>query len=66
MKLIKNNIKELLIWILYIIAIIFIPLEANINIFVIGVIILRLLCTTEKIFKMPIYFSHKIQKDIYL
>lgn len=36
MKLIKNNIKELLIWILYIIAIIFIPLEANINIFVIG------------------------------
>lgn len=65
MNLIKNNIKELLLWILYIIAIIFIPLEENMNIFVIGVIILRLLCTTEKIFKMPIYFSHKIQKDIY-
>lgn len=66
MKLIKNNIKELLIWILYIIAIIFIPLEKNMNIFVIGVIILRLLCTTEKLFKMPIYFSHQIQKDIYI
>lgn len=66
MKLIKNNIKELLIWILYIIAIIFIPLEKNMNIFVIGVIILRLLCTTEKRFKMPIYFSHQIQKDIYI
>lgn len=65
MNLINNNIKELLLWILYIIAIIFIPLEENMNIFVIGVIILRLLCTTEKIFKMPIYFSHKIQKDIY-
>lgn len=66
MKLIKNNIKELLIWILYIIAIIFIPLEKNMNIFVIGVIILRLLYTTEKLFKMPIYFSNQIQKDIYI
>lgn len=66
MKLIKNNIKELLIWILFIIAIIFIPLEKNMNIFVICVIILRLLCTTEKLFKMSIYFSDKMQKDIYL
>lgn len=66
MKLIKNNIKELLIWILFIIAIIFIPLEKNLNIFVICVIILRLLCTTEKLFKMSIYFSDKMQKDIYL
>ena len=61
-----NKIGELLIWIIYIIAIIFIPLEKNMNIFVIGVIILRLLCTTEKLFKMPIYFSHQIQKDIYI
>ena len=66
MKLKKNNIKELLIWIKYIIAIIFIPLEKNMNIFVICVIILRLLCTTEKLFKMSIYFSDKMQKDIYL
>lgn len=66
MKIIKNNIKELLIWILYIIAIIFIPLAENIHIFVVGVIILRLLCTTDKLFKMPIYFSNKMQKDIYI
>lgn len=62
MKLIKNNIKELLIWILYIIAIIFIPLEANINIFVIGVIILRLLCTTEKYSKCQFTFHTKYKK----
>lgn len=66
MKILKNNIKELVIWIVYLIEIIFAPLEGeSIYIYVIGLIAIRILSNTHKIFIKPKSYSEKMKKEQY-
>lgn len=66
MRILKNNVKELVIWILYIIGIIFIPLEqSSLYIYVIGLIVLRILGNTHKLFGQVNFYSKQIKKYEY-
>lgn len=66
MKVLKNNIREILIWIVYLIGVIFIPLEGtSIYIYVIGLIAIRTLSNTHKLFAKVNSYSEKLKKNQY-
>lgn len=67
MKVLKNNIREILIWIVYLIGVIFIPLEGtSIYIYVIGLIAIRTLSNTHKLFAKVNSYSEKLKKENYI
>lgn len=66
MKVLKNNIKEILIWIVYLIGVIFIPLEGtSIYIYVIGLVAVRILSNTHKLFVKVSDYSEKLKRNQY-
>lgn len=66
MKLLKNNIIEFVIWIAYLVGIIFIPLgRFFIYIYTIGLIIIRILTNTHKIFYQSNVYSENLKKAEY-
>ncbi len=66
MKILKNNVKEILIWIAYLIGIIFFPLEGtSLYIYVIGLIAIRILSNTHKLFAKVNCDSEKLKRSQY-
>lgn len=66
MKILKNNVKELVIWMFYLIVIIYIPLEdVTLYIYVVGLIALRILSNTHKLFGRVDVYSEKLKKYVY-
>lgn len=65
MKILKNNVKEIGIWIAYFIGIIFIENSFDYTIYVVGLIAIRILTNTHKLFNSAVAYSEKIKKVEY-
>ncbi len=65
MKMLKNNIKEIGIWIAYFIGILFIEKPTIYLVYTVALIAIRLISNTHKLFNSTVLDSEKIKKGQY-